>query len=85
MDLWSSLRALNSKVWLDVKMDRRDEDAMREGVKNSDAVVAILSELYFQRPFCIKEIVWACEFGKPVIPCVPSDLKGFIGEFGGQP
>ena len=85
MDLWSSLRALGSKVWLDVKMDRRDEDAMREGVKNSDAVVAILSELYFQRPFCIKEIVWACEFGKPVIPCVPSDLKGFIGEFGGQP
>ena len=84
VDLWSSLRDAGANVWLDVKMNLRDEEAMREGVENSDAVVVILSKSYFKRPFCIKEIVWACEFDKPVIPCVPSDLKGFIGEFGGQ-
>ena len=85
VDLWSSLRASGSKVWLDVKMDKRDEDAMRRGVAESAAVVVLLSKSYFERPFCLKELVWACELGKPVIPCVPSDLKGFIGEFGGQP
>ena len=85
VDLWSSLRDAGAKVWLDVKMNRRDEEAMRYGVKNSDAVVVILSKSYFDRPFCVKEIAWACEFDKPVIPCVPSELKGFIGEFGGHP
>jgi hypothetical protein len=33
----------------------------------------------------MKELAWACKHDKPVIPCVPSDLKGFIGEFGGGP
>lgn len=84
LDLWSSLRAAESEVWLDVKMDKRDEDAMRHGVENSKAIVVILSESYFNRPVCLKELVWACELGKPIIPCVPSDLKKRIGEFGGQ-
>jgi hypothetical protein len=85
LDLWSSLRDAGAKVWLDVKMNRQDEDAMREGVKRCDAVVAVLSKSYFEQPFCVKELTWACEYGKPVIPCVPSDLRQYIGQFGGQP
>jgi hypothetical protein len=85
VDLWSSLRAAGDEVWLDVKMDERDEEAMERGLQASKAVVCILSKSYFQRPFCVKELSWACKYDKPVIICVPSELKGFIGEFGGQP
>jgi hypothetical protein len=84
VDLWSSLRAAREKVWLDVKMDERDEEAMERGLRASKAVVCILSKSYFQRPFCVKELSWACKYDKPVIICVPSELKGYIGEFGGQ-
>uniref|UniRef100_A0A7S0SK12 TIR domain-containing protein n=1 Tax=Mantoniella antarctica TaxID=81844 RepID=A0A7S0SK12_9CHLO len=66
-------------------MDERDEEAMERGLQASKAVVCILSKSYFQRPFCVKELSWACKYDKPVIICVPSELKGFIGEFGGQP
>ena len=45
-------------MWLDVKMDQRDEAAMRRGVENSSAVIALLSASYFDRPFCLKELAW---------------------------
>ena len=47
-----------NEVWLDVKMDQRDEAAMRRGVENSSAVIALLSASYFDRPFCLKELAW---------------------------
>ena len=42
--------------WLDVKMEDKSEAAMEEGVRCSERVVVIVSETYFSRPFCLKEL-----------------------------
>eukprot|EP01046_Picozoa_sp_COSAG06_P031174 COSAG06_NODE_3014_length_5960_cov_2.963146_1_plen_1145_part_00 len=76
-------------VWLDIKMDKRDEAAMEEGVRNSSCVVAIVSgaaegqsedTAYFQRDFCLKELRWAVAAGVFVQPIVAAEDKGQISE-----
>eukprot|EP01045_Picozoa_sp_COSAG04_P012832 COSAG04_NODE_880_length_9669_cov_3.805747_3_plen_2321_part_00 len=83
-------------AWLDVKMAKRDEAAMEEGVKNSRCVVAIISgawadpqnsdvnpqdNAYFKRPFCLKELRWAVAAGVHIQPVVAAGDKGRITEF----
>eukprot|EP01045_Picozoa_sp_COSAG04_P017418 COSAG04_NODE_1540_length_6420_cov_3.248220_4_plen_404_part_00 len=77
-------------VWLDVKMAKRDEGAMEEGVKNSRCVIAIVSgpqegkgeeTAYFKRPFCLKELRWAVEVGIHIQPVVAAEDKDKITEF----
>ena len=53
--------------WLDVHMAEQSENAMREGVENSEYFVVILSESYFKRPFTLKEVRWCLELGIPII------------------
>ena len=55
-------------------IDRRDmnqkdltEAGMRQGVYDSDVFILFLTNSVLSRPFCLKEISWALEFGKPVI------------------
>ncbi|XRA99313.1 TIR domain-containing protein [Pycnococcus provasolii] len=84
VDLFHSLRARGEKVWLDVKMTHRDEAAMERGVKESAAVIAILSATYFARPYCLKELEWARTYQTPIIPCVPSSLREAIGALLGK-
>jgi hypothetical protein len=77
-------------VWLDVKMAKRDEAAMEEGVKSSRCVVAIVSgapggqsddTAYFQREFCLKELRWAVQAKVFIQPIVAAEDKGMITEF----
>ena len=66
--IWSHMIYVEKKTcWLDVKMDERDEAAMKEGVQNSKFFLTIVSETYFERPFCIKELEWAMEYKKPMV------------------
>eukprot|EP01045_Picozoa_sp_COSAG04_P004986 COSAG04_NODE_224_length_19624_cov_47.932855_21_plen_723_part_01 len=76
-------------VWLDVKMAKRDEAAMEEGVTNSDCVIAIVTgpqegkaedTAYFKRPFCLKELRWAVDAGVFVQPIVAAEDKEKISE-----
>ena len=66
--------------WLDVYMKERDEAAMKDGVRKSSIFLAIVSEVYFTRPFCIKELEWAVEFQKPMVVVIDVKLKNKIGE-----
>jgi hypothetical protein len=66
--------------WLDVKMPDRSELAMEEGVRGSDKVLVIVSETYFTRPFCLKELRWAQQYNKEVVVAIPVELKTRIGE-----
>ena len=65
LDLFNTLRAKGLKVWLDVEMIKQDEEAMKEGVENSDCVLAIitggdvLDKRYFERRMCLEELKWA--------------------------
>ena len=61
--------------WLDVKMNDRSEAAMQEGVRNSEKVFVILTESYFSRPCCLKELRWAKQFKKPIVVGIPFELK----------
>ena len=87
-ELFSSLKEHGITAWLDVKMKKRDERAMREGVRNSTICVAIISDgdgaddtAYFKRDFCLKELRWAVEAGIFVQPVIDIDDKKRIGEF----
>ena len=67
LDIFTSMKYENNKTcWLDVKMAERDEEAMREGVRNSQIFLVIMSPAYFTRPFCVQELEWAVEYGKPI-------------------
>ena len=54
---------------------------MREGVENSEIFLAIITEQYFTREFCIMELRWAREAGKPIQPVIRAEDKQRIGEF----
>eukprot|EP00943_MAST-04B_sp_MAST-4B-sp1_P005609 g5609.t1 len=69
----------DKKCWLDVKMKERDVEAMEKGVRNSSIFLAIVSEKYFTRPFCIKELEWAIKFGKGIVVVIDVGLKSDIG------
>ena len=70
----------HKRCWLDVKMKERDEEAMQEGVRNSSTFLAIVSEKYFTRPFCIKELEWAIKFEKGIVVVIDVGLKSKIGD-----
>eukprot|EP00854_Cymbomonas_tetramitiformis_P025161 gene25161-30706_t len=83
-----SLKELGLSCWLDVKMERRDESAMEEGVRNSTVVIAIVTEgdgtagtSYFERPVCLKELRWAVSANKSVQPVLRVEDKHRVGEF----
>ena len=79
--IYSSMKYEHHKrCWLDVKMKERDEEAMQEGVRNSSTFLAIVSEKYFTRPFCIKELEWAIKFEKGIVVVIDVGLKSKIGD-----
>jgi len=93
--LAASLRKLGFTVWLDVDMGKKSTAAMKEGVRNSKCVIAIITgatddgqvlNAYFSRPFCILELQWAIEHGVHVQiqPIILDTDKTNIGVFLGQ-
>eukprot|EP01045_Picozoa_sp_COSAG04_P018969 COSAG04_NODE_1798_length_5553_cov_4.452695_2_plen_1516_part_00 len=95
-EIHSGLEKRGKTVWLDVKMKKRDEAAMEEGVRNSRCVWALISgpcvdpanpnsdpadNAYFKRPLCLKELRWAMEAGVHIQPVVAAEDKGRITEF----
>jgi hypothetical protein len=79
LEFFYSMEKVGKKCWLDVKMKERDEDAMKEGIKLCEIVLIIMSPNYFTRPFCVKELEWAVEFGKPIVVVIDVALKSEIG------
>ncbi len=39
---------------------------MQAGVRGSDKFVLVMSEQYFEREFCLKELRWAQQYNKEV-------------------
>ena len=87
----ASLKERSLGVWLDVKMENRDEAAMEEGAKHSMMVIAIVTDggskadnAFFNRSYCLKELRWARSVGACIQPVVGADDKKRIGEFIGS-
>jgi len=79
LEIFYSMKEKGKSCWLDVKMPERDEDAMKDGVKLCETVVIIMSPNYFTRPYCVKELEWAVELGKPIVVVIDIQVKGEIG------
>ncbi len=80
-DIFQSLKDRGKTCWLDRKMKQPDTDAMKEGVKNSNIVLIILSDNYLGSDFCIMELEWAVEFEKPITVVIKLSDKLKIGSF----
>ncbi|KAL1512341.1 hypothetical protein AB1Y20_005602 [Prymnesium parvum] len=88
LDLYGEFQALGKSCWLDVKMQKRDMEAMKEGVRESRCFLAILTNngkhSYLSRDMCRQEIMWAIESKKPIVPVAnildKPRLNDFISE-----
>jgi len=60
--------------WMDVEMEDRSEQAMKDGVENSSFFIACITDdgtnPYWSRPYCKKEFQWAVDNGKTIIPVI---------------
>ena len=84
LEVFVSMEKRGKTCWLDVKMEERDEAAMKEGIKNSKIILVIMSPMYFTRPFCVKELEWAVQYGKLIQVIIDVQLKGEIGNIIGR-
>ena len=95
LDMKNDLEKRGLACWLDVKMRDRSEAAMKEGVLNSQCVLALItgpvvnidapndppeSNAYFNRGYCLKELRWAREAGIPIQPVIRMEDKRNIGK-----
>ena len=86
-ELWAGFKDYKAACWLDVKLPTRDMAAMKEGIRNSDTCICIITnngvkdQSYFSRPMCRQEIMWAVLADKKILPVVKIDDKKRIGEF----
>ncbi|KAL1496628.1 hypothetical protein AB1Y20_014232 [Prymnesium parvum] len=86
-EIYNSLRDSGEAVWLDVKMAQCDTASMKEGVLNSDAIIAVVSggdnlqNHYLQRDACLAELRWAIDADKVIIPVVLPEDKKKVTEF----
>ena len=87
-ELWAGFKdCFKAECWLDVKLPTRDMAAMKEGIRNSDTCICIITNnggkdtSYFSRPMCRQEVMWAVLEKKKIVPVVKIDDKSRIGDF----
>ena len=93
-EIYTSLHERGLPVWLDVKMNQLNEEAMKEAAQNSQCIIAVVtgveregdpaSNAYFKRDFCVNELRWAREAGVPIQPVIRREDKERVGEFLGE-
>ena len=71
----ADLKAHVSHVWLDANelpSEEWLEGPIRQGIEAADVVVSCMSPNYLNSEFCGRELVWAAELGKTILPaCMP--------------
>lgn len=73
-----ALREQSVDVWLDTWQVHAGEllrDAIEEGLRGSDTMVAVLSQTNARRPSVLFELGVALGTGKRLIPIVPADME----------
>lgn len=74
----AALREQSVNVWLDewqIHAGDSFRDAIEAGLRNSDAIVSVLSRANAQRPNVLFELGVALGTGKRLIPIIPADLE----------
>eukprot|EP00808_Paulinella_micropora_P009384 g54729.t1 len=70
-----------ASVWRDMSAKDLTEEGMRQGVADCDVFILFLTNAVLSRPFCLKEISWALEFGKPFVVVLETDVRFFPFEW----
>lgn len=70
--LYLELMNHGCRCWLDAMQENVTVSGMREGVRNSDRLLLILTKNVLLRPFCIMEIDWALKNSVRIL-CVYED------------
>ena len=65
--LFHVLATLGLHCWRDMSQRDVTTKGMRQGVYDSDFVLIFLTNSMLSRPYCIKEIEWALDAGKPIL------------------
>jgi hypothetical protein len=88
--LFYEMKGRGYDCWFDVMMPRQDIAAMKEGVEKSECVLAIITggdekdKRYFERQMCVKELTWAINACKTIVPIVVAADKPKIGDYIGE-
>eukprot|EP01050_Picozoa_sp_SAG11_P017385 SAG11_NODE_2503_length_3278_cov_1.735451_3_plen_454_part_00 len=69
-------------VWYDMQAKDLTARGMEEGVSQSRHVLIFLSDGYFTRPFCLKELRWAKLYGCNLVGVVEKDSRHSPADFG---
>lgn len=80
-----ALRGQHVSVWLDewqISPGEQLRDALETGLRNSDAMVSVLTRANARRPNVLFELGVALGMGKPLIPIIPADLESSAIPFG---
>ena len=62
-------------VWRDMNQTDLTGEGMRRGVYDSDVFLLFLTNSYLSRKFCLLELTWALEFGKPIIIIIEAEER----------
>jgi len=73
--LFFLLEQMGMHGWRDMNQSDLTPAGMRRGVYDSDVFVLFLTNSVLSRSFCLKEITWALEFGKPIIIVIEQEAR----------
>ena len=78
-EVYRRLTDAGLRVWLDAaEMGADPTESMKDGIRRSKCVVALLNARYGTRPNCLRELTWAQEMGKPVVGCLAEAREGWF-------
>ena len=75
------LQARGFSVWYDMQAGDLTAEGMERGVSQSRHVLIFLSDGYFTRPFCLKELRWAKLYGCTLVGVVEKDSRHCPADF----
>ena len=70
------------RVWYDMQAGDLTAEGMERTVSQSRHVLIFLSDGYFTRPFCLKELRWAILYGCKIVGVVEKDARHGAVDFG---
>eukprot|EP01050_Picozoa_sp_SAG11_P005421 SAG11_NODE_382_length_9923_cov_29.276771_10_plen_751_part_00 len=80
--VYEKLTQAGYSVWYDMEERNLTAQGMEEGVSQCRTVLIFLSDGYFTRPFCVKELRWAKLYGCALVGLVEKDTRHGPADFG---
>jgi len=73
--LWFALEKENVGIWYDKEAERLDSKGIVNGIFYSSEFVFVMVRDYFERPYCIFELLLAVAFAKPITVVLETDRR----------